>query len=167
MRNIEIKAQYADFVHARECVEKLKGKYLETIQQRDVYFQVASGRMKLRYIEGKMAYLVAYKRDNQQEVRESEYYIYETESPEKLEQALLAVHHILATVEKVREVHLIDNVRVHLDQVEGIGQFIEFEAVLVAGKQADGEKEKLENYIAMFEIERENLIDCSYLDMVL
>jgi len=137
------------------------------MQQADVYFRVANGRLKLRYFAKDAGYLVYYERSDNPEPRESEYFIYDTNRPASLEQVLSAAHGILARVHKKREVHLIDNVRVHLDEVEDLGQFIEFEAVMDSKRQADAELAKIETLIDRFRIDRNNLLSQSYLDMVL
>lgn len=167
MQNIELKAKYSRFAYARKCVLKLGGDHHETIHQTDVYFRIPDGRMKLRYIRGASGYLVFYKRNDNPEPRASEYYIYDTKNPEALEKVLTKAHGMLAKVQKKREVHLIDNVRIHLDDVNGLGQFIEFEAVLSSEKSAVEEKQKLENYMKLFAIDHTKLQAISYLDMVL
>jgi predicted adenylyl cyclase CyaB len=123
--------------------------------------------MKLRYLGRASGQLIFYKREDKPKPRASEYHIYDTANPERLEQVLSGAHGVLASVKKIREVHLIDNVRVHLDDVEGLGQFIEFEAVLSDEKSAEKEKQKLEKYIDQFKIDRSKLLAISYLDMAL
>lgn len=167
MRNIEIKARYSDFEHARNCVQQTGGNHHKTMHQTDVYFRVAKGRLKLRYLEKTAGYLVYYERDDNPEPRESKYYIYDTKTPAALEQLLSAAHGILARVHKKRELHLIDNVRVHLDEVEDLGQFIEFEAVLDSERQTDAEIAKIEAFIDRFRIDRKSLLSKSYLDLAL
>ncbi|MFQ5629498.1 MAG: class IV adenylate cyclase [bacterium] len=167
MRNIEIKARYTDFAFARKCVRQEGGNHHSTMQQSDVYFRVVNGRLKLRYLEKDIGYLVYYERDDNPEPRASEYYIYDTKRPAELQHLLSAAHGILAKVNKRREVYLIDNVRVHLDEVEGLGQFIEFEAVMDSKSHTDAEIAKIETLIVRFRIDRKNLLSQSYLDMVL
>lgn len=167
MQNIEIKARYEDFTHARRCVAELGGKFAEILEQTDVYFHVPEGRLKLRHIKGQAANLIFYRRDDRPEVRKSEYNIYRTDNPNELERVLGKAYGELARVVKHRELLLINNVRVHLDTVDQLGTFIEFEAVLQPAKDPQLEAEKLEHYLSKFKIKPQQLLAHSYLDLLL
>lgn len=167
MKNIEIKARYNDFAHARRCVAQLGGAFSERLEQTDVYFRVPNGRLKLRHIRGRPANLIFYRREDRPEARESSYEIYRTEQPQELEQVLAAAFGVVARVVKRRELLLIDNVRVHLDTVEQLGTFIEFEAVLQAGREAAAEKARLDRYLPLFGVEPDAVLAHSYLDLLL
>jgi predicted adenylyl cyclase CyaB len=85
-----------------------------------------------------------------------------------LESLLADTIGIKAIVEKDREIYFIGNVKFHLDQVKGLGQFVEIEAIDINGSIG---KEKLlsqcEYYLNSFAITREDLIKESYSDMIL
>jgi len=133
------------------------------IHQVDTYFKVAKGRFKLRVCEPGETYLVHYHRENRPEARASDYRIEPVHAHIRgiLSQAL----GILAEVVKVRTLYLWENVRIHLDRVEGLGDFIEFEAVLV---ESDSEEEgfrKVKRLRNLFQLDEEDLIEGSYLEM--
>lgn len=167
MQNIEIKAEFRDFDFARQCVRELGGELYRILQQVDVYFHVPFGRLKLRYQQKDEAHLIYYQRENAFAPRASFYEIYPARQPQQLEKMLSAALGVEARVEKRREVHLIDNVRVHLDTVSGLGTFIEFEAVVAPGFDPAGEREKLERFLLSFKIAPAQRLDKSYLDLML
>lgn len=138
MRNVEFKAELRDLSLARAIVGRLGGSWAETIRQRDTYFRVPSGRLKRREIEGEATEWIEYDRPEGPGSRISEYTI-------RSEEEALAWYGEMeiptwAVVVKVREVYLLGNVRIHLDRVEGLGDFIEFEAVLARGAGEDEER---------------------------
>ena len=71
-------------------------------------------------------------------------------------------------VDKIREIYFIDNVKFHLDSVKDLGEFVEIEAIDETGEIG---KEKLHEqcsfYLNLFGIKQEELLSCSYSDLVL
>jgi adenylate cyclase class IV len=63
-RNIELKARCPDLNAAREAARRLGAEFAGTLEQRDTYFVVPHGRLKLRQTAGHGAELVAYARAN-------------------------------------------------------------------------------------------------------
>src|SRR5204862_259632 len=98
--------------------------------QIDTYFHVPHGRLKLREIEGKGAELIWYDRPNAVAFRGSDYYLIPTADPQAMRQALGAALGVRGEVRKKRTLLIWHNVRIHLDHVENLGSFIEFEAVI-------------------------------------
>ncbi len=129
-RNIELKARVASLEAARQTAQRLTTRRLGILHQVDTYFNAPRGRLKLRQIELQPAELIAYSRSDAAAARVSDYTIVPVSNPETLKQALAAALGICAIVDKTREVFLYHNVRIHLDQVAGLGTFLEFEAVL-------------------------------------
>jgi adenylate cyclase class 2 len=128
--NIELKARLASLDAARQIARDVATESLGTEHQKDTYFHSPGGRLKLREIEGRPAQLVAYDRPNTTQPKESAYELVPVPDPEGLKRALTRVLGIRAVVDKQREIFLYHNVRIHLDQVVGLGAFLEFEAVL-------------------------------------
>ncbi len=166
MENIEIKARYDDFARARSVVARLGGRLVQKVKQRDVYFHVPRGRMKWRTGETPGGELIFYERPDATRPRSSRYQIYLSSAPEQLEPMLRAALGVRVVVEKTREVYLIDNVRVHLDVVQGLGTFVEFEAVMSPERDAEAEREKLENWMQEFGIAPAQLVAQSYADLL-
>ena len=73
---------------------------------------------------------------------------------------------VAAVVRKQREVLLLGNVRIHLDRVEGLGEFIEFEAVLAEGAAGDSERAKVQELMARFGIAQSDLEGQAYVDLL-
>ncbi len=166
MRNIELKARLADLPAARRIAEQIATERLGVQQQIDTYFHCRDGRLKLRQIDGLSAQLVWYARADQQGPKASDYRLVPVGNPETLKGALTAALGVRGVVRKRREIFLVDNVRIHLDEVEGLGNFLEFEAVL--GPQSDDAAghTQLEGMIERFSIESGDLLPGSYGEMI-
>jgi predicted adenylyl cyclase CyaB len=132
-RNIEIKARVASLAAARNTAQRLATAHLGRMHQIDTYFQTPAGRLKLREIDGQQAQLISYRRSDEAQARASEYAIEPVFDAEALKQNLAASRGIQVVVDKSREVFLYHNVRIHLDQVQDLGTFVEFESVLGDG----------------------------------
>ena len=130
MRNIELKARLANLDVARRVAAVLATKQLRAQHQIDTYFHCHYGRLKLRQIDGLRAELVWYARADQRGPKSSEYQVVPLANPETLKATLSAALGVRAAVEKRREIFLYHSARIHLDDVVGLGRFIEFEAVL-------------------------------------
>jgi homotetrameric cytidine deaminase len=128
-RNVEIKARDADPARTLERALAL-GAYDDGILvQRDTYFGRARGRLKLREHEGGHAQLIAYERPDSEDARTSAYRLVDVADPQALREALDAALGTRVVVDKRRHLLLYENVRIHLDEVEGLGAFVELEAV--------------------------------------
>jgi homotetrameric cytidine deaminase len=131
-RNVELKARDADPHTTLERALALGASDEGVLRQRDTYFARARGRLKLREQEGgrePVAQLIAYVREDAEQARTSAYRIAPAAEPEALRAALDASLGTLAVVDKRRRLLLWEDVRIHLDDVEGLGTFVELEAV--------------------------------------
>ncbi len=168
-RNIELKARLPDLIGARATAERLATSRLGTLRQRDTYFNCLHGRLKLREIEGGPSQLIAYERPDQPDAKASDYRLLEISEPEtarKLCELLEKSLGIVVVVEKTREVFLYHNVRIHLDEVAGLGAYLEFEAVVggdIDDAAARGQLAWLRNE---FNIVDADLMQGSYSDML-
>jgi predicted adenylyl cyclase CyaB len=129
-RNFELKARNPDLAAAHSAVSRLGARPAGVEFQTDTYFPVAHGRLKLREIEGKPAVLIAYDRPDRSEARLSAYHLVPVVDAPVLKAALAAALGVRGQVQKRRDIYLWHNVRIHLDEVAGLGTFIEVEAVL-------------------------------------
>ena len=121
--------------------------------------------MKLRQINGREAQLIWYMRPADPQPKASDYYISPVPQPETLIALLRGAIGIVNVVRKRREIYLWHNVRIHLDSVEGLGQFLEFEAVLSPEINDDAGRRQLDQLAAQFNIRPEDLLAGSYTDM--
>jgi homotetrameric cytidine deaminase len=128
-RNLEIKARDSDPGRSLERALALGAEDRGEIVQRDTYFARANGRLKLREQTPGGAELIQYRRPDDAGPRVSDYRIVPAPDAEALTAALDAALGTLVVVEKRRRLLLADGVRIHLDRVEGLGDFVELEAV--------------------------------------
>jgi adenylate cyclase class 2 len=135
--------------------------------QRDTYFNVPTGRLKLREEEDGASHLISYLRADETEERLSRYRIIEIEDAEGLKAALSESIGLRAVVSKRRRLFLWRDVRIHLDRVDGLGAFLEFEAVAPEHSDLAGERRKVRHLRGAFAIGAEDLIDRSYSDLIL
>lgn len=127
--NLEIKAPVADPAAFRERAEALATETVGVDDQVDTYFRVPVGRLKLRESSLSGAQLIPYLRPDDDGPRRADYQVIPVDDSAGLKALLgemLGVHRI---VEKRREIWLHENVRIHLDAVRGLGDFMELEAV--------------------------------------
>lgn len=161
--NLEFKARVSDHSKIRALLEKINAKYVETILQVDTYFNIRNGRLKIREINDSTAQLIYYVRDEKEEFRWSDYQIYSLTNVAVLKDILTKAIGLKGMVEKKRDVYLVENCRIHLDDVNQLGKFIEFEYVFDGRKGAEVMefvehlKSELSTYI--LQIHRESYID--------
>ena len=163
MENIEIKAQVKDLEQVRIRVISECDEYIGSDHQIDTYFKTKSGRIKLRESTLSGSYLIMYNREDTHAPVSSNYYMLVVEDPEGVKamlEDLLGFHKV---VRKKREIFLYQNVRIHLDQVENLGNFLEMEAVLGEKYHDESEeKEKIFHLMKILKIDVEDLISKSY-----
>jgi len=164
LQNIELKARLADLDAARTTAQAVATKRLGTQHQVDTYFHCRDGRLKLRQIDGLSAQLIWYARADQPGPKASDYRLVPIANPETLKTALTAALGVRGVVEKRREILLVDNVRIHLDEVVGRGFFLEFEAVLGPGVNDAAGRAQLDALANQFGIGPEDLLSGSYGD---
>jgi adenylate cyclase class IV len=131
-RNIELKAIDPDPAGSLEVCRALGAQDEGVLWQRDSYFNVSTGGLKLREQQPGRAHLIQFERAEEPQQRESRYRIIETDDPQTLLAALTATLGVNIAVTKRRRLFLWRNVRIHLDDVERLGTFIELEAVAPA-----------------------------------
>lgn len=138
-RNIEVKARCADLGRARRLAEAAGARFVHVEAQRDTFFPTAHGRLKLRertwrdadgQVVREEAELIGYHREDVAGVRESRYTVVPVIAPAALTATLATAWGLRGAVVKQRELWMWKNVRIHLDAVEQLGDFVEFEAVL-------------------------------------
>jgi predicted adenylyl cyclase CyaB len=167
-RNLELKARDDDPDGSLRSCEGLEAEDRGLLLQKDTYFGVPRGRLKLRREHGAAAHLIAYERPDLPGRKESRYRIVEVEDAAEMEEALAGVLGITAVVSKARRLFLFEDVRIHLDSVDGLGSFIELEGV---AKLQDVDCARFETLLAdlcrSFDIDDADLVAGSYCDLVL
>jgi predicted adenylyl cyclase CyaB len=166
MRNIELKSRLADLQAARETAIRVATERVGKQHQIDTYFDCRHGRLKLREIDGNSAQLIWYARQDEKGPKASDYLLTPISDPHTLKAALSAALGVRLAVEKHREIFLVDNVRIHLDQVKGLGSFLEFEAVLGPAVDDARGRAQLDELAAQFAIRPDDLVSTSYADLM-
>ena len=126
-RNLEIKARDANPRRSLELALELGAEDRGEISQRDTYFGHANGRLKLREQDPGDTELIQYRRADEAGPRVSDYRLVPVGDADALREALDAALGTLVVVEKSRRLLIWEGVRIHLDEVEGLGSFVELE----------------------------------------
>jgi adenylate cyclase class IV len=165
--NVEIKARVQDPEALLGTALELADGPAEIILQKDTFFQVPSGRLKLRDFGDGSGELIRYHRPDATGPKVSDYAISRTTDPEGLASVLGGALPILGVVAKRRTLLLAGRTRIHIDEVEGLGWFMELEVVLGPGEDpANGEKEARQ-LLAGLGIGSNDLIEGAYLDLLM
>ena len=166
-RNIELKASDPDPERSLAVVLGLGARDRGVLHQRDTYFRVATGRLKLREERPGGATLVQYDRVDADEARESRYRLVPVDDPAALCAALEASLGTLAVVEKDRHLLLWQSVRIHLDRVKDLGDFVELEGIAAPGSDLADELERVTRLTEALDIAPERVLRNSYSDQVI
>ena len=164
--NIEIKARVRDFATLRQRAEALSDTPVQVIPQEDTFFNAPHGRLKLRQLAPQQGQLVYYERIDSAGPKRSDYLLAWTADPAALKAALTAALGVRGVVRKTRCLYLVGQTRVHLDEVDGLGQFMELEVVLRPG-QTDAEGQTVaDELMEKLGVSRSDLLEGAYMDLV-
>jgi predicted adenylyl cyclase CyaB len=166
MQNLELKSKYTNMAKLRRLALELGAKYKQTRRQIDTYFNVPKGRLKLREIDSEAAQLVYYERADERTSRYSDYSIVEIADAPGFKRMMLAALGVKAIVDKVRELWLYGNTRIHIDEVNGLGHFVEVETVIT--NQTDTEAQAEHNWVKdALAIDDAQIVPVSYSDLII
>ncbi len=163
-RNVELKAHDSDPARTLERALAAGAEDRGLLRQRDTYFAVPHGRLKLREEDPGGATLIAYERPDAASERVSDYRLVPVAEPEPLRDALAAAAGVTAVVVKRRHLLLWETVRIHLDEVRGLGSFLELEAVAEPGSDLSRERARLARLRELLEVSDDALREGSYAD---
>lgn len=163
--NLEIKARCYDPEHVRCVLREAGARFAGTDHQTDTYFHVPQGRLKLRQgnIENS---LIFYHRADQAGPKASEVTMHSSVELGAIKPVLEAALGVRAIVRKRREIYYVANIKFHIDEVEGLGSFVEIEAAGPPGENRAALQAQCEEYMRRFELRSEDLLTRSYSDMV-
>ncbi len=165
MRNLEYKTRCDDPKAAMAKARGLGFDLWGDLRQTDTYFKVASGRLKLRETVGFQGELIFYQRDEDGANRASDYEVATTPEPATLRRVLGDALGVLAVVKKRRTLLVLDGTRVHIDNVETLGAFLEIE-VPVKDDEAVAEQ-RMAWLLGELGLDWDDCIRASYLDLTL
>jgi predicted adenylyl cyclase CyaB len=164
--NIEIKAKSRDNNSLHKQLLQLNARFIGEDHQIDTYYQVNEGRLKLR--EGNIENsLIRYFREDKKGLKKSSVILHRTRNAYALKEILNSLFEISNIVNKRRKIYFIDNVKFHLDEVEGLGEFVEIEAIGEGGKYSQKELElQCKSFMDLLGISNDDLVADSYCDLV-
>jgi adenylate cyclase len=165
-RNIEIKARLTDIDATLALARPLADGEPQLIAQDDTFFTSAKGRLKLRAFADGRGELIYYERPDQAGPKTSFYVLSPTASPDTLREALTLAHGQIGRVRKLRTLLLAGRTRIHLDRVEGLGDFMELEVVLADDEPMQDGVAEAHALMAQLGIGADQLIDVAYLDLL-
>ncbi len=166
-RNIEIKARLDNIDEARNLAVKISDSPVERIHQADTFFHCPKGRLKLRMFSDDRGELIFYERDDVTGPEMSRYSRSETSDPKGMIELLARCVGVRGEVIKVRDLYIVGNTRIHIDEVEGLGNFLEIEVVLrpdESHEQGDAIARDLLNRLS---IDESQLVECAYIDLIM
>ena len=165
--NVEIKARCDDHNKIRKILLANDADFKGMDHQVDTYFNVGTGRLKLR--EGNIEnHLIFYEREDKEGPKQSKVTFFENKLGSPLKEILTKSLGILAVVDKKREIYFIKNVKFHIDTVDKLGTFMEIEAIdsdSTIGK--DKLQEQCQHYVNLFGVAKDDLLSKSYSDMLI
>lgn len=167
MRNLEIKVRLDRLNGARRLADALGARDEGEVRQVDTYFRVLRGRLKLREVEGQSGgTLIHYDRPDQTISRYSTYQLSPVADPAGMKVLLSAAVGTLVTVEKTRQLFVYGATRIHLDEVRGLGCFVELETVV--GRQSEEEARAEHDLVKRgMRLHEREIVPVSYSDLLL
>ena len=165
MRNLEAKFRLGNLADARERAAAIGFSYRATLVQCDTFFAMPRGKLKLRE-EADGASLIQYQRDHDGALELSDYTIAPVNDPVSARSVLDAVLGIIAQVRKRRTLLMRDNIRLHLDEVEELGEFGEIEAIVPEGANVESYRPAVTAILATLGVRQADLISVSYFELM-
>ena len=165
-RNVEIKARIEGIEALAPRAAAVANSGPIQIDQDDTFFRCESGRLKLRAFSDESGELIFYRRANQSGPKESFYLRSPTSEPNVLRESLTLAYGQVGRVRKHRTLYIAGRTRIHLDRVEGLGDFLELEVVMADGE--DGERGLSEAHALMesLAVKASQLIEVAYVDLL-
>ena len=165
--NVEIKATCRNADAVRRTLRARGADFRGTDHQVDTYFRTPRGRLKLR--EGEIEnHLIHYRRPDEPGPRRADVLLLATEPGSPIKQVLARALGVLVVVDKRREIYFIDNVKFHVDEVAGLGSFVEIEAQSRPGERTERQLlAQCEQYLALLGIAPDDCVGASYSDLLL
>ena len=168
MKNIELKLVIKDFRSISKLLKKNGAKHIERLSQVDTYFNCPNGRLKIREMNGKRDELIFYNRPDRNGSKVSDYQRRELTQKQckEINKVNKEKFGVMVVVKKKRNLWVYGHTRVHLDQVQKLGNFLELETV---AKQISLHQAKKEhrNVIKLLNLAGYKCLSKSYSEMLL
>jgi predicted adenylyl cyclase CyaB len=164
--NMEIKARVKHPAVLAAKAKVLSDRPEEVIHQEDTFFKVSKGRLKLRCFPDNKGELIYYERIDQAGPKQSDYTITRTHDPENLKSTLERTLGILGQVRKTRRLFMVGQTRIHVDEVENLGHFMELEVVMHPGQSPEAGIAIARDLMDKLEIRESDLVEKAYIDLL-
>lgn len=169
-RNIEIKASVPDLAPVRSRATAIATAPVAFIEQVDTFFVPGAGgdhnRLKVREFADGSGELIAYSRPDQKGPKTSTYLRSPCADASLLVEVLSAALPVRGVVSKRRELWLVGRTRIHLDEVEQLGTFVELEVVLADGESTEAGEREAHALLTLLGIPTSALIAGAYVDLL-
>lgn len=165
-RNVEIKARIDSVGALLPMARAIADSGPTEILQDDTFFSCPNGRLKLRAFSETSGELIFYQRPDQAGPKESFYIISPTASPDTLRKALSLAYGQSGRVRKHRTLFMAGRTRIHLDRVEGLGDFLELEVVLSENESTESGVKVAHELLDRLDVFPEQLIEGAYIDLL-
>jgi predicted adenylyl cyclase CyaB len=165
-RNVEIKARIENAAALAAKAAAMADQGPTEIDQDDTFFRCRSGKLKLRAFSSQAGELIFYRRPSRKGPKESFYLRSPTTAPDSLRESLSLAYGEIGRVRKHRTLYLAGRTRIHLDQVEGLGHFLELEVVLADGDTVEAGVQEARRIMASLGVQPAQLVEGAYLDLL-
>lgn len=164
--NIEIKARVHEMEHLENNVRNMTKSEPSLLHQEDYFFHVPHGRLKLRVMSPGRAELIFYNRPNIAGPKLSSYFKTEIDDPQSLKETLGNALGIKGVVRKIRKLYVYEQTRIHLDDVEGLGHFMELEVMLHDDQTNEDGVAIAEEIMRQLHVYPRDLVDSAYINLL-
>ena len=165
-RNVEIKARVTDYAKLGERLIALTGQHPTPVVQDDSFFPCPHGRLKLRTFADGSGKLIFYRRADQTGPKESCFVVSATPDAQSLRETLSQALGEAGRVRKQRTEFAIGDAHLHLDRVEGLGDFVEIEVALADDQSVASGQQEARRLMHLLEIGEADLVDAAYWDLL-
>ena len=164
--NIEIKARARDFDTQKKLAASISESKVQRLVQEDVFFNVPAGRLKLRILGPDNGELIYYLRPDTSSVKTCKYWISPTVKPPALLETLTRALGVRGVVKKKRHLYTAGQMRIHLDEVERLGKYIELEYVMKPDEPEKNGEREVQRFLRHLGIEKEDIVGSAYIDLI-
>jgi len=165
-RNIEIKARLTRLEDWLPRAAALADGPPVTISQDDTFFRCPNGRLKLRAFASGGGELIFYQRKDRAEPKASHYILAPVPHVDPLREALTQAYGVVGRVRKLRYLFMAGRTRIHLDRVEGLGDFLELEVVLRPDESNGAGVQEATDLLNKLRVSKEDLVERAYIDLL-
>lgn len=164
MHNVEFKSELRDLPIARETCRAIRATSIGVLQQTDTYYRIPGGKLKKRETEGEEPEVIFYERPAKAAAKLSHFTIYSlAQAQERFGREPLPVWIV---VKKRRELYLHNHTRIHLDEVDGLGTFLELESLVSTANTMQAAHDAVAELRRHFAPVLGEAIDCGYADLL-